>query len=180
MAAISWSIVGLNISEAERAQAIAAGESSDAARAAANAERLRRLNEIVSPDQTNIGFLANPDASPSATPGPAAPYPWGWRKPEEWLRLGYIYLDGHWVLATEPRDVMATPTSPPSTGTLANDIGPGAPKTLAITSGNDFVGGTVDRIRMTTGIGSGTDGALTPIREGDYGLPRIMIGDVYT
>jgi hypothetical protein len=95
---------------------------------------------------------------------------------------GYIFTDGHWVVARSAAAANAAASSVTSASTISSAavLGSSGPRPQNAALALPFVGGSFERIRMTTGIGDGVDGALTPIRIGNPQLPRIMIGDVNT
>jgi hypothetical protein len=120
------------------------------------------------------------------TPGiTQTPYPWGFRTPAEWMALGYHYENGRWVTAGGvPGSDLTAPGAQVVSSASPLPAGP-RPTALALSNVSSgmvvsFVGGTLEQVRLTTGIGAGEDGALTPIREGIAGIPRIMIDEVST
>lgn len=189
MAFISWSVVGMNVTEAERVSAMTAGDTE-----AARLMSLLEPPEIrLTPDPTNSQHPSaiNPALAVYATGlganvGVHRVEPWG-LIPIGTINLvdayqkGYRYLDGKWINTAAPQPVsqigLPTATSVPS----ATAIESGGPRPALLSAITDFVGGTMNQIRMTTGIGA-EGGALTPIRVGQFAsdLPRIIMQEVFT
>lgn len=114
----------------------------------------------------------------------------GWATPQEMFDRGYEFKNGQWTLRQGSTGIAATPPEdvglPTSVGVLTNQNtqsgGPMAALQVSVPAaqGLSTTTGFLDLIRLTTGIGAGPDGALTPIREGITDLPRIIFGEVST
>lgn len=182
MASIEWSIVGLQFSEAQREAAATAGDI-EAQRLLAIQAALRRQALITDPlaggsAGTAQSIMDLPGITPliTATPGDT-----GARSPAQLLADGFIYHNGIWMRPGDPR---ATQDAIPSAAVVSSSSvllpSSGGPRPTNAALADPFIGGGTDRVRLTTGIGAGQDGPLTPVREGIAGITRIIIDDVYT
>jgi len=162
------------VSEAERAQAVAAGE----------------LGPLTYPS------TREPPPEPrGGIPVPPLPPPPGTDNlsPDELFRRGYVYLRGQWVkvLGVNPDGTtkyevyaptgLPTATTMPSLSSVpTSGMTIDAPTTMGAII-EPFVGGPIVAIRMTTGLGAEV-GALAPIRMGisQALLPRIIMNEVAT
>lgn len=111
----------------------------------------------------------------------------GLATPQEMFDRGYELRNGQWVLRQGSTGTAAIPEADvgisPNVGVLNQ---PATPTMGQLQVSQPAAGGLsittnfLDTIRLTTGIGAGEDGALTPIREGITGMPRIIFGEVST
>jgi len=188
MAQITWSIVGLNISEAERAAAVTAGALSPAVQAL---QAPTNPGPIGAADQTGGSVTQIPPArllppldGVAVQQDAAMGLPIGTTK--QMADQGYLFTNGKWTYVGKDAAYAALAATTSSTVTSASTISPGStlgssgPRPDNARLIETFVGGSLDRIRVSTGVGAGDDGALTPIRNGFQQLPRIIIDNVFT
>lgn len=188
MAAISWSVEGMQVSEAERAQAIAAGESSFAALEAVRLGKPPAVQDPTSP--LDVHAITGSNLSGQLNRIPLTyiePYGWipsGTNSLVDAFQQGFRYLNGQWIntsVAQGPSTIgIPTVTTVPGASTV-NTTPSGLNQSVAAALDLPFVGGNMGSIRMTTGIAA-EGGALTPIRFGSYraDLPRIVMDEIAT
>lgn len=180
MAAISWSVIGMTISEADR---LAAQAGVDLA--------AQNLQQWTPPQPTPIvedHSLTNTNLSGQLNKVPltyVSPYGWipsGTVDLVDAFQQGYRYLSGQWIKTgvAQPTTSIALPTGTyvPTGSTIEQQSAGNLPGSA---TSIPFVGGPMESIRLTTGLGADT-GALAPVRMGMGGtfMPRIIMSDVAT
>lgn len=189
MAAINWMVNGSNVTEAvydafqaQRAidlqRWLASGAGQPIATAGAPTERPSPLDV----QATTSGSLSGQkNRIPLTFIAPFGWIPSGTANLVDAFQQGFRYLDGQWLNTsiTTPPVVIGIPTA--TTVPTATTISTGGPRPTAAAVIIPFVGGPMENIRLTTGIGAET-GALAPIRMGMAGgfLPRIIMNDIAT
>lgn len=188
MAQITWLIDGAQVSEAQIA-AMAGTAAGGGAGARFGESLLRPLDDPT---------IYKPPPPPPPGPGSGQDVWAGIQGTEltqgDMFSMGYVYLHGQWVkvLGVNPDGTtkyeVYSPTGISSASTIDSattvmtttpaSAGP-RPSTLAVIV--PFVGGPLQSVRMTTGLGA-ENGALSPIRMGVRNdlLPRIIMNEVAT
>jgi hypothetical protein len=119
-------------------------------------------------DLIGVKSVAGPDALP----------------PEQMFAMGFVLVNGVWVKKDSETAKAYASTQVVESGSVvtSGSVLPagGGPKPYNAAVRIPFIGGEMDRIRMTTGVGAGEDGPLTPIRNGITGVPRIIIDEQFT
>lgn len=184
MAAISWSVAGMQVSEAERAQAISAGATSAAALLSAEQNKPPAVLDPISP--LDVHAITGSHLSGQVNKIPLTyidPYGWipsGTNSLVDAFQQGFRYLNGQWINTSVAQPVqpigIPTATTVPSGTTVATTN-----QVFLAAVDVPFVGGGLNSIRMTTGVGA-EGGALSPIRFGMFAaaLPRIVMDEIAT
>lgn len=188
MAAIQWMVDGASVTEAVF-NAFQAQRAIDLERWLAAGAGQPRLGPPPEPAPSPLDVQATTSGSLS---GQLNRIPLTFVTPFGWIpsgtvnlvdafQQGFRYLDGQWVntrITAPPVQIgIPTATSVPSGTTVAT----GGPRPALLSAIVAFVGGPLQSIRMTTGLGA-ESGALAPIRLGiaQSILPRIIMNDVAT
>lgn len=189
MAAINWMVDGANVSEAVY-NAFQAQRAVDLERwLAGGAGQPIRMGPAIEPPPSPLDTQATTSGSLSGQKNKIpltfiAPFGWipsGTVNLVDAFQQGFRYLDGQWLNTgtTAPPVVIGIPTATTVPSATSITTAGGKPSAAAVII--PFVGGPMESIRLTTGIGADT-GALAPIRMGMAGgfLPRIIMNDIAT
>lgn len=197
MAAISWSVNGTQITEAEARALVGEGRTvgqrmyAEQFGFALQGGIPAELQPVTLPDQSQHPSAINPvfNVFGTGVPGQVGVHrvePWGvipigTVNLVDAFQKGFRFLDGKWIdtAITQlpvPLGIPSVTTVP--SGTTVMTGGGGRPQAAVSIP---FVGGPMQNIRMTTGIGA-EGGALTPIRFGMFAsaLPRIVMDEIAT
>lgn len=197
MAAISWLVDGMQVTEAQAAALVGEGRTvgqrmyAEQFGIALTGGVPPEVQLVPLPTNSQAPTAINPDFAVFATglPGHVGVHrvePWGLipigtNNLVDAFQKGYRFIDGKWIdtaVAQPPVPLgIPTATTVPS-GTTIVTAGGGRPLAAVATP---FVGGPMQGIRMTTGVGA-EGGALTPIRFGMFAaaLPRIVMDEIST